>query len=98
MAAEPADTTSPASATSSPATSSRRTPRRLFRRGRPARVSPPAPGDLPEVLVEDGLDCASARCGAAGGLPDSGLLSPSSSRIVTTESYGLSARPGSRAG
>ena len=35
--------------------------------------------------------------GTAGGRPDSGLLSPSSSRIVTTESYGLSGRSCPRA-
>src|SRR5215470_3901190 len=96
MAAAPAATTSPASPASSPTTSSKRTPLRLPRCRRDARVSPPAPGDQPEALVEDGPGCVPARCGgdggAAGGPPDSGPLSPSSSRIVTTESYGLPAR------
>src|SRR5215467_4084469 len=86
MAPAPADTTSPASAASSPAPSSRRTPRRLPRR---VRVSAPAAGDQATVPFEDGPGCAPARRGdhggTAGGPPDSGLPSPSSSRIVTTE-------------
>src|SRR5215831_3822232 len=99
MTAAPADTASPASPASSPAASSRRIPRRLpwlLRRRRDARVPPPAPGDQPKAPVEEGPGCAPARGGGhggtAGGLPDSGPLSPSSSRIVTTESYGLPAR------
>src|SRR5262252_8507948 len=98
IAAAPADTTSPARATSSPAHNSRRTRRPLPRRG---RASSPPPGDQREALFEETPGCAPARCGdhggTAGGLPDSGLLSPSSSRIVTTESYDLSGRSGPRA-
>src|SRR5215470_18630797 len=90
MAAAPADTTSPASPAASPAISSRRTPRR----GPQARASRLGPGDQPEEPGEGALDGAMANGGAAGGLPDSGLLSPSSSRVVTTESYGLSGRSG----
>src|SRR5215467_7658817 len=91
MAAAPAATTSPATAASSPIHSSGRPLLRLPRRG---LVSPPAPDDQRKVLSEDGPDGTPARCGdhggTAGGLPDSGPPSPSSSRIVTTESYGLS--------
>src|SRR5262245_18857558 len=99
MAAAPAATTSPATAVSSPAHSSKRTPRRLPRRG---LVSPPAPDDQRKVLSEERPDCTPSRCGdhgcTAGDLPDSGLLSPSSSRIVTTESYGLFGRSRPQAG
>src|SRR6266566_700340 len=106
MAAAPADRASPVSPASRPIITMNRPNRPPRGRGdgggdASSGWAPyPAPAVRPaKTLSEGGVrGPGGAHGGTAGGLPDSGLPFSSSSRIVTTESYGLAGGPASRRG